>query len=214
MRSGLYERVPLDATDPVGWRVNPWVKADRVFAPCYIGGFSACTHWGLTDQLFRTVVVVSSRWTRNRQPRIQDTAYIVKVVAPERMFGTRPQWADNLQVEVSDPARTIVDMLDDPRLGGGIRHVAETVDTFFFFEDLREDELLLEYIERFGNRSIYKRLGYLIEKLGISAPQVLATCARRMSKGTVRLDPRGSGVERPLKRWRLIVNSTITRQYP
>ena len=214
VRQGLYERVPLEATNPAGWPVNAWVKAHRVFAPCYIGGFSACSHWALTDQLFRTVVVITSRWTRKRETKIQNTEYLVKVVSPKRMFGTLRQWADDLQVEVSDPARTLVDMLDDPRLGGGMRQVADTVDRFFFFGDLRNDELLLEYVERFGNRSIYKRLGYVVEKLGIDAPDVLEACARRMSQGTVRLDPSGSGLERPLKRWGLIVNSTVIRQTP
>ena len=92
--------------------------------------------------------------------------YEVKVIAPKRLFGTRLGWDEDLRVEFSDPARTIVDTLDDPAMGGGIRQVADTVQNFFLFAELRNDERLLEYIERFGNRSLYKRLGYLIEKLG------------------------------------------------
>ena len=87
--------------------------------------------------------------------------------------------------------------------------MADTVQNFFLFAELRSDERLLEYIERFGNRSLYKRLGYLIEKLEIDAPEVLETCARRMSQGVVRLYPGGPDIGRPVKRWRLIVNSTI-----
>ena len=208
IRSGIYERAPLEVAGPVG-RERMWAKAYRIFAPCYLGGFTAASYWGLTEQFFRNVMVLSTRWTRNRRPTIQGVQYEVKVIAPKRLFGTRLGWDEDLRVEFSDPARTIVDTLDDPAMGGGIRQVADTVQNFFLFAELRNDERLLEYIERFGNRSLYKRLGYLIEKLEIDAPEVLETCARRMSQGVVRLYPGGPDIGRPVKRWRLVVNSTI-----
>ena len=45
---------------------------------------------------------------------------------------------------VSDPSRTIVDVLDDPSLGGGIRNVADVLREYFQGEH-RDDELLVEY---------------------------------------------------------------------
>jgi len=36
-----------------------------------------------------------------------------------------------MKVDVSDVHRTIVDMLDDPSSGGGIRHVAECLSAYF-----------------------------------------------------------------------------------
>src|SRR5690606_26750147 len=77
VQRGLYVAVPLDASEPTEWRADPWVVAAQVFAPCYIGGWSACEHWGLTEQLFRDVAVVSGRWTRKREPTVQGTTYRV-----------------------------------------------------------------------------------------------------------------------------------------
>lgn len=208
VQRGLYVAVPLDASEPSEWREDPWVVATQVFAPCYIGGWSACEHWGLTDQLFRDVVVVSGRWTRNRDPTIQGTTYRVKVVSPERLFGTRIVWRGRLPVQLSDPARTVVDLLDDPALGGGIRHVAEVLAEWFASEH-RDEGALLDYAERLDNRSVYKRLGFLVERLVIPAPNMLASCERRMSTGVVQLDPSGPDRGQRVKRWSLIENVGI-----
>ena len=208
VRRGLYMGVPIDALDPAEWTADPWVVAAEVFSPCYVGGWSACEHWGLTDQLFRDVVVLTTRWLRDRTPSIQGTTFRVKVIKPERMFGTRATWRSGVRVEVSDPARTVLDLLDDPKLGGGIRHVSDVVREWFDGE-LRDDELLLEYAARLGNRSVYKRLGFLIERLDLPAARVLREAERRMSKGVVRLDPSGPKRGQRVRRWNLIANVRV-----
>ena len=208
VRPGLYSSVPLEAARPGEWAEDPWVVAARLFAPCYIGGWSACEHWGLTDQLFRDVVVLSSRWQRNRRPIVQGMTYRVKVIPEKRMFGTRIVWRGRVRVHVSDAARTIVDLLDDPTLGGGIRHVADVVREWCIGE-FRDERLLLQYAERFGNRSVYKRLGFLIERLAVHAPELLEEARRQMSKGVVRLDPSGPQGGRRIGRWNLIANVAI-----
>ncbi|MBI2403374.1 MAG: hypothetical protein HYV20_11710 [Gemmatimonadetes bacterium] len=51
----------------------------------------------------------------------------MKVVSPERLFGTRVVSRGRVRVQGSDPPRTLFDLLDDPELGGGIRHVADVL---------------------------------------------------------------------------------------
>lgn len=213
VRRGLYVAVPLDSSEPAQWHEDPWVVAHRTFAPCYVGGWSACEHWGLTDQIFRDVVVLTARPTRDRHPVIQDTIYRLKVIMPDRLFGTRSVWRGRVKVNVSDPARTLVDLLGDPSLGGGIRHVGEVLTEWYSGEH-RDDKRLLEYAERLGNRSVYKRLGFLVERLRLQAPDLLHECARRMSAGSVQLDPSGPQRGRRLRRWNLIVNVTLPAHIP
>ncbi len=126
----------------------------------------ACEHWGLTEQIFRDLMVVSARRIGFRKGEIQGTPVRIKVVDSARLFGTVGVWRGSERVDVSDPSRTIVDLLDDPSMGGGIRHVAEVLEEYFDGAH-RDEELLLDYCERFGNRSAYKRLGYLLEALGL-----------------------------------------------
>jgi predicted transcriptional regulator of viral defense system len=102
-------------------------------------------------------------------------------------------------------------MLDRPGLGGGIGHVAHIIGEFFAGEQ-RDDGALMEYARRVGNRTVCKRLGYIVETLRIDAPDVLEFCRRRMSTGYSRLDPGATRGGRLLRRWRLELNAVVREQ--
>ena len=74
------------------------------------------------------------------------------------MFGARPTWRDQTRANVSDPSRTLVDVLENPSMGGGIRHVVHVMGAYFK-EEHRGDELLSAYVAQPGNRVVFKRLG-------------------------------------------------------
>lgn len=209
VRRGLYVPVPLEATAPGEWRADPWLVAARVFEPCYIGGWSACEHWGLTEQLFREVLVVTARPQRRSAVRLQGADFHVVVRQPGALFGTRSVWRGRERVEVSDPSRTVVDVLDDPAIGGGIRHVADVVAEYFAGEH-RNDDRLLAYVERLGNRTVFKRLGYLLEALEIDAAELIEVCFERKSAGISPLDPSIDTKGKITGRWNLRVNARIS----
>lgn len=210
IRRNAYVTVPLGAEQPGEWREDPWIVASRVFAPGYLAGWTACEHWGLTEQIFRDVRIVTSKRVRNRRQEIQGTVVLIKVVAPERIFGTAKIWRRESQVEVSDPSRTILDLLDDPAMGGGIRHVAEVLGEYFG-SDKRNDALLATYVERLGNRTVWKRLGFLLESLEIEAPRLVARAAEEISRGVSLLDPSSPARGRSLSRWNLRLNVDVVR---
>lgn len=210
VQRGLYSLVPLGAGEPAEWREDPWVVAAKALAPCYIGGWSACEHWELTEQIFRDVVVVTGRGVRSSNVEIQGTAFRLKSLPKTKHFGTRNVWKARVPVAVSDPTRTIIDVLDDPSIGGGIRHIAEVVDAYFASEH-RDDRRLVEYTNRRGNRTVYKRLGYLVEALGAEADTLVHECRAGMSAGLSLLDPSSRRKGRVSKRWNLRVNADLTR---
>ena len=206
---GLYAPVPLDAINPGDWREDPWVIADKIFGPdCYLGGWTACENWGLTEQIFRTTVVVSTRKMRTRETRIQDYPFLIKHAPGKRMFGTRPVWRDYTRVNISDPSRTLVDILGDPTIGGGLRHVADIVERYFM-DECRDDELLAAYAGRAGNGVVFKRLGYLLETLDVHAPALLQACEAGVSSGVSRLYPSLPNEGPVAWRWNLRVNGRI-----
>ena len=210
VRRGLYVTAPLEAADPGDWRADPWLIALHVFAPCYVGGWSACEHWGLTEQLFRELLVVTAHPQRRAHVRLQGSDFRVAARQPSAIFGTRPVWRGRERVDVSDPSRTIVDILDDPPIGGGIRHVAEAVREYFASEH-RDDDRLLAYVERLGNRTVFKRLGFLVEQLEIvEADELIETCLQRKSAGISALDPSIDAKGRITRRWNLRINSRVT----
>lgn len=209
IRRGLYTTVPLGATDPTDWRADPWLVADQVFSPCYIGGWTALEHWGLTEQLFRDVVVLTARKVRSRVHLIQETKHVLKHRDEGLHFGTRRVWRDESVVRISNPERTLIDVLDDPSIGGGIRHIAGCLQAYF--EGSADDDRLVEYGIRLGNRTVFKRLGFLLEALEIQVPGLVDRCAELVSAGLSPLDPTVEAKGRVLKRWNLRVNVGVGR---
>lgn len=208
LRKGLYVTVPLGARSPAQWSEDPWIVAHRLFEPCYIGGWSACEHWGLTEQIFREIVVFTTRKVRNRRVAVKETPFLLRVILPKKLFGTTSVWRQQTKVQVSDPSRTVVDLLNDPTIGGGIRFIAEIIENYFDGER-RNDAALLGAISRLGNRTVYKRLGYLVETLGIDAPEVLRACRANLSKGYSLFDPMVKIKGQIVRRWNLLVNVSI-----
>lgn len=205
VRRNLYVAVPLDARRSGEWVEDPWVVAERVFSPCYIGGWSACEHWDFTEQVFRTVLVVTARRVRDRNVEIQRVPFQLTVRAERALFGTVPVWRGQTRVPVSDPTRTIADVLDDPRLGGGIRTVADVLHEYLNSEH-RDDRLLIDYGDRLGNRTVFKRLGYLLERSDVDAAELVNACLKRRSSGIAALDPSVKAAGRIVRRWRLRIN--------
>jgi predicted transcriptional regulator of viral defense system len=110
--------------------------------------------------------------------------------------------------EVSDRERTLVDCLDDPSLGGGLRHTTEALATYVERPDVSWRRLV-EYGDRLGNRTLFKRLGYIAETLGLVDDELIEACLRRVSAGTRRLHP-GRPDEGPITtRWGMRINTRI-----
>jgi predicted transcriptional regulator of viral defense system len=208
IRSGLYTTIPLGATAPKLWREDPWIVAATSFAPCYIAGWSAAEHWQLTEQIFRDVVVTTAAPVRTASLKIQDTPFRLRHRNEREHFGLATAWRNQTRVRVSDPTRTLIDLLDDPAIGGGIRHIAEMLENYFQSEH-RNDAKIIEYADRLGNRTTLKRLGYLLETLEIDAPTLLAECRKRVSAGLAKLDPTILSLGRIVKRWGLRVNVSV-----
>ena len=89
---------------------------------------------------------------------------MLRTISEKAMFGLKPAWRGQVKIWVSDPTHTVVDMLSDLRLGGGLRPF---VDMFLSYlkSQYKNTDLLVEYADRLGNGAVYKRLGFLIELL-------------------------------------------------
>ena len=188
VRRGLYVAVPLDTRVPGEWAEDGWIVAEQAFSPCYIGGWSACEHWELTEQVFRTVLVITAKKIRHREP-----SYAGHAVPPHRALRRQVLRLESC-VEGSGTCQRFRSdahdrrLLDDPTLGGGIRNVADVLYEYLTSEH-RDDALLIDYGDRLGNRAIFKRLGSSLENSVSTAPELTTASAERRSAGLVALDP-------------------------
>ena len=209
-RHGLYWPVPLDAATPADWTDDPWLMAAKLYPTGYVGGWSACEHWGFTDQLFRELLVFTPDRGAPRHALAGVTPIRARIVRPQRIFGVRSAWRRSTRVSVSDPTRTVVDLLADPAVGGGIGHAAEVLAAYLASSH-RDDELLFGYIERLGNRAAYKRLGYIAEVLALGDSALVDVCHSRISRGVSLLDPSAAARGPIVTRWNLRVNVELRR---
>lgn len=207
VKNGYYKTVPLSIINPFELKEDPWILATKIYSPCYIGGFSACQYWDLTEQIFKdTVVFTERKITGKILP-----GYILKIIKDEKFFGLSNAWINNIKVNVSDPTRTIIDLLNDPIIGGGIRHTADVIFNYFSSEH-KNEELLLKYLEMFDSGVLYKRLGYIMEVFEIKAENILSECLKRKTKGFTLLDPSIKLKGKYNNRWNLIVNAIIKKE--
>ena len=203
VKRGIYVPVPLEASSANVSLEDPWLIAASLYAPCYIGGWSAAEHWDLTEQLFRTTVVMTQLTPRDRNPVIKGTTFLLCTINERKMFGLKTIWRGQVKVSVSDPTRTILDMLAEPRLGGGIRSVGDML-TNYLNSEAKNLDLLIGYADQLDNGAVFKRLGFLLERHTPNEQSVIEQCAQRLTKGNARIDPK-QPAERLVSRWRLWV---------
>jgi predicted transcriptional regulator of viral defense system len=204
---GVYAPVPLETQTGSRPAVDPWLVASTVFAPCYITGWTAAGEWDLTEQLYRVTAVASARRVRQRRAAAGGADFLV-VTRDLPAEGRVARWRDGVRVEVADPALTVIDMLDDPRLGPGIREASRALIAYLRSE-YRDDPAVVRYADARHNGAVFKRLGLLLERLAPAETELLAVCATRLSQGYARLEPgvEASGPRR--SRWRVIENVRI-----
>jgi predicted transcriptional regulator of viral defense system len=200
VRRGLYAAVPLTASPQDQVVEDPWTLVAELFDPGYVGGLSAAHYWDLTEQLFRTVFVYTTRPVRHAHQTVRETPFVLRHIQPEKLFGTRVLWRGRAKILISDIDRTVVDVLDDPRMGGGIRHVSDCLRAYLAHAGA-DPVNLVAYGEQLGNGAVFKRLGFLAERLG-GSPALIAACAARLKTGYVKLDPALPST-RLVSRWRL-----------
>lgn len=205
IRRGLYLLIPLDVTSPDDWHEDPWILADRLFAPAYIAGWSACEHWEFTEQIFHDVAVFTASSIRERHVTIDDTEFALRKIPKTRFFGTQPVWRRDIPTKISDPTHTIIDVLDAPEWGGGIRHVTQVLRAYVSSKHYDEG-LLIDYLKWVGNYAIAKRLGYLLETTHTGSDSLVKKLLPLLSKGYALLDPSVPAKGPYVARWNIRVN--------
>ncbi len=198
VRKGHYLLVPARAGPEGGWSASVYRVIDAVVArDYYVGFWSAMNYWGMTEQVPRTVHVVSAR--RHRPFEFQGQRVRFVTLRPARIYGAAEEPLARGTFRVSDRERTLVDGLLEPRYCGGIPEVTKAL--WLARRDVHWDRVEA-YAVRLGVDAVTRRLGYLRSVLRMDARP-----PRRTLPGLRWLDPsaprRNLGVSR---QWGLLLN--------
>lgn len=201
---GKYLIVPLSAGEEGEYSENWYVVAKNLIepGPYYLSHYAALDIHEMTTQPVLTIYI--STPTRRIPKDILGATYRFVYVRPGDMWGIEDTWVTpNEQVKVSDLERTILDGLDRPQLCGGVGEVAKGLWTKRADLDYHK---LADYARRSGRKSVAKRLGFLLEALGLGAPESLAALSRLVTASYTRLDPSMPACGRYISSWRIRVN--------
>lgn len=201
IKRGHYLLVPAKAGYQTSWTEHVFSFIDRILDEYYIGYWTALNYWQMTEQIPRTVFIASTK--RKRDFTYNDIVPIHFItLRPHKFFGWTTETMGDHEFCISDKEKTIVDSLDLPMYAGGITEAAKGLS-----HELDWDKII-GYADRLQNRTVHKRLGYLIEVLELKPPDGIVD-HHRASIGTAYswLDPTApKKLIRYDSRWRLKVN--------
>jgi predicted transcriptional regulator of viral defense system len=192
---------------------DPWVLARELYAPCYVGGWTAAEHWGLTEQLFRSTFVVTAAAIRHSTETFLGSEFHLVRVKRERVAQVASIWRGRERIAVSDQEHTIGDALATPHWLGGVRHLVDILRNYRESKDWNPRRLV-EQLERIRSGAAFKRLGYIADTVLDGDPELVNAALAHRTSGLVKLDPNVAERGRISTRWRLWVNVPLAADGP
>lgn len=113
----------------------------------------------------------------------------LRTVNEKAFFGLKTIWRGRARVKVSDPSRTMIDLMSDPSLGGGLRSSVDMLQSYLASKEHRDIKLLMSYAKTLGVGAVFKRLGFMLERYAPEEQEAIKQCARSLTQGYTQLDP-------------------------
>jgi predicted transcriptional regulator of viral defense system len=131
----------------------------------YIGYYSALEIHNLITQPSLKEQIVVAKQIRPSEIKIKMARFQFIYHNEKHFFGAKKIWIDSFnKVFCSDLEKTFIDCLFKPEYAGGI---VETAKAIYTSKDKIKWDKLLDYAIKFDSQAVIKRLGFLLETLGI-----------------------------------------------
>jgi predicted transcriptional regulator of viral defense system len=165
LRPGLFQLVPADRGREGVADTNPLAAGAVLVSPYFYSFGTACTHHGLTEQVFSEVYLACQ--AERRSETIRDKRYVFVHVAEQRFFGF--EWISVLghAVQMATTERALLDAIDRPRYAGGIGEVSRIAQRA---ASKVSWDALLELARKWGSSALVQRLGYFMDLHQVDVP--------------------------------------------
>ncbi len=140
---------------------DPFIVASRVIWPGYISLWSALNFHGLSDQVPNTISVITSRRKRATTIVFMNARIVFEHIDPRYYFGSSKEVMDGFEVFIAEREKAIID-------GVLLRRISLSAITGIIKEHIKavDIEKLVKYIIMTGNKSLAKRVGYVLCSIG------------------------------------------------
>jgi predicted transcriptional regulator of viral defense system len=198
---GKYLLAPAKSGVEGYWSEHTFKLLNILIDPYYVSYWTALHYWGMTDQIPRTIYVVTTKIKKNIE-FFGEKIHFVTVV-PKKFYGYIIEKIDDDSFTIATREKTIVDCLDHPLYCGG---VVEVCKGLWAVRDQIDFTALLTTAETFDVDSVQRRLGYLLERSGLVNEKVIEGLQKTF-RGFRWLDPSGTKtIIKYDRRWGLKIN--------
>ena len=211
-----FKKAVYGINDPVTRqpKAHPFAIGTAMVTPSAISHWSAFQHWGLTEQIPRTVTVSSPTRTfpppgptddRSVRPAwvVAGMRYEFVTITSRHFFGIASVWLNERdQVPIFDRERAVLDAFQHFHIFGSLSVGLEILETHLHDFDL---DLLVHYAEQLQVTAVAKRLGWALERLAVP-PTVLDPLRAYPARGDAPLDPGRPSLGRHNPTWQVIEN--------
>jgi predicted transcriptional regulator of viral defense system len=205
IRRGWFAVVPLSSGEGRSPQLHEFVVAMELVSPAVIAYWSALNHHGMTEQVPRIVFVATDHPVRRQPGDVLGVTYKIVALKPGKIFGVMKDWIDETPFSVTDREKTIIDGLDLPQYVGGVSEITKALKGVW--KELREEKLR-SYAAKIGNSAVAKRLGLMMETLGLGDVEALRREVS-IAPGFSPLDPTMPKRGKFSRRWGLLINTEI-----
>lgn len=142
---------------------DAFLIASRIAWPSYISMWSALRFYNLTEQIPHSVWVVTTRKRRKNRINFANTNILFVLTKPKYFFGFKKINFKGFEIFVSEPEKAVIDSILFRRIS-----VSEIFS--ILKSNLRSFSInrLLSYAVKTNNKALIKRLGFLLDRLGLN----------------------------------------------
>jgi len=207
VRRGLYAVVPRGLT-PDGVQVDPFALATQLAPDAVVAFHGALRFHGKAHSLSRSIPYLTG--TRIKPFCFQGTEFVPIPVPP--CLRSLPQWGGGImetqrngaRIRVTTLERTLVDVLEAPRHGGGWEEIWRSLESVEFL-DL---DAVIDYLVKLSSPVAVARVGFYLEQhreeLMVEEAQ-LEFLSRLAPRRPVYLQRRNREPGKLVARWNLVV---------
>jgi len=208
IETGLYQFVPAgygypDRIPPA----NAFVIGAAFVKPYYFSYYTSNSHYGFTTQMPFTLFITTTK--KKADVKWAGNTFKFVTLSKRKFFGYRFVRVFDVEVNMADPEKSLVDSFDKPRYVGGIEQLVRIA-----WRGLpRVDEKkLVDYAVRMQSHALVQRLGFIVDflvKEGLADPlpkDFRSLLLRHVGRTAIYLDSRKPKSGKFSKDWRIVNN--------
>jgi predicted transcriptional regulator of viral defense system len=166
IKDGLYHIIPYEKNSNEyfpNWHLTAEALAgEREY---YLGFYTALDIHGLLTQPSLVEQIVVKKRVIPQEYKVKNVKFEIITYNNSHFFGFKKIWIDDYnKINCSDIEKTIIDCLYKPNYANGIN---ELIKALYKISEKINSEKMIRYLEMFDAQVVYKRLGFILQNLGI-----------------------------------------------